>query len=148
MEINVSHKFYIEKYFVKLFIQGKQFIIMNNKQIAIIIIVVVAALYFIGGATNQNCFSINNCNKCWKTTSVIVQNSSDGLCSKQSCLASSDAQKNNAIVDVLLCACGSTRDADLNQKIESAVKDATGYQIDANTFCSQPGLIISKRIYG
>ncbi len=126
---------------------------MNNKQIGIIIIAVILGLYFLGGSLNENCKEINTCKKCWKTTPIIVSNSSDGLCSSSSCLANAEAQKNNAIVDVLLCSCELAKqkqfsDSDLNKKIENTVKDFSGYNINVNTFCSQPSLILSKRVYG
>jgi hypothetical protein len=115
----------------------------------------IAALYVIGGfmgPASQSCSQISVCKACWSTTSLNV---TSDLCPNitSPCEAAPAQQQHNAVVDVLTCACtqakaGDYADTKLNGEIESVLAALTGYDMDTQQFCGNPGLLLSKWRYG
>src|SRR3989338_921756 len=115
-----------------------------------VVIVVVVTLFFLGSGNLDRTISIGNCSAKFATDPVTV--TSDLCGAKKTCVASPESQQNNAVVDVLLCACdkakaGSYADAGLNQGIEGIVSGYYNYTLSAQAFCDQPVLLV-KRSYG
>ena len=109
-------------------------------------------MFVYGLSISEQCREINGCKACWKIMPVTVKSE---LCpnASQPCSADPSLQKYNSMMDMIICACGkadsgSYADTELNSKIESAVKEVTGYTVTASDICSQPGMLLTKRMYG
>ncbi len=115
-----------------------------------VVIVVVVVLFFLGSGNLDKTISVGSCSAKFATEPVTVTSELCGA--KKTCVASPEAQQNNAVVDVLLCACdkaktGSYADAGLNKGIEKVVSGYFNYTLSAQAFCDQPVLLV-KRSYG
>lgn len=114
-----------------------------------VVIVVVIVLFFLGSGNLDKTISIGACSARFATEPVTV--TSDLCGAKKTCVASPEAQQNNAVVDVLLCACEKAKSADyadakLNRDIEGIVSEFYRYSLAARDFCGQPVLLV-KRSY-
>jgi len=117
--------------------------------LAIGIILIVMLIY--GISISEQCTEIDGCKACWKMVAVTLTSE---LCPdpNQSCTAEPYLQQHNALVDMVICACEKAESEDysntaLNNKIESAVKEMTGYTVTASEICEQPGMLLTKRRY-
>lgn len=116
-----------------------------------IALIVFFALFISGFFLSEQQIDVAGCTARWSLLPVSVARSD--LCPAGSCLASSDAQQHNAIVDALLCACSKAKsaqysDAPANKRIEDVVKNFFGYSIGAAEACEQPGVFLTRRSYG
>ncbi len=123
---------------------------MEMRYIILVLAIVVFLLFMIGGTFSDTCASIGQCKACWSNSAYMVDSD---LCTKTGrCLADPVAQQNNAIVDVILCACADAKaigytDATLNRRISEFVALYTSYNISAAEICDQPAMFLAKTAY-
>ncbi len=123
---------------------------MQKRYIMLLVVIVVAIFVYTGNRGVEQTISVDSCSAKFFTEPVTV--TSELCTSGKTCTAGPYEQQNNAVVDVLLCACekakaGNYADAQLNQKIENLVSSFYGYTVTAQSLCDQP-VILSKRNYG
>lgn len=125
---------------------------MKLKYFFAIIVIILFFLVIMGTFFGEECVSIAEFKGCWKIAPIIIKSE---LCPNASipCEAKPEQQQYNAIVDLLLKACEKAKkdnyaDNALNQRIEEVVKNFMGFDISANQLCDQPGMILTKRMYG
>jgi len=124
---------------------------MEPKYLIILVVVIVVILYFVGGIFSENCSTIGNMKACWKTVPVTV--TSQFCPTDEPCIASPEAQQNNAIVGLVLDACAVSKangysDRTISDRIKEVVRDFAGYDLNAQEICDQPGYILAYRGYG
>jgi len=123
---------------------------MEKKFLIAALVLTLFILLGLGSVLSEQCIDVAGCKSCWKTTPAVVQSD---LCGENStCLAQPEDQQNNAIVDVILCACSRAKssqyaDSDMNKKIEELTSQYTRYELTAGEICEQPGLFLTKRSY-
>jgi hypothetical protein len=123
---------------------------MEIKYIALALVIVVFLLFLVGGTFTDTCASIGDCRACWSNGAYMVDSD---LCTETGrCLADPVAQQNNAIVDVILCACSDAKaigytDAALNKRISEFAARYTPYNISAQEICDQPSMFLAKTAY-
>ncbi len=125
---------------------------MKPRYIYLVIVIILITMFVYGLSVSEQCREISGCKACWKIMPVTITSE---LCPNQSqpCSAEPSLQQHNTMVDMIICACGKAEsgsylDAQINSKIESAVKETTGYTVTASEICSQPGMLLTKRMYG
>ena len=126
---------------------------MNLAQKLTVIFIVTLVVLFIMGSLigTDSCSSIGECRACWKTAPTQVMSE---LCPlpNETCTAQPYQMQNNAIVDMVLCACEKAAandysDKEMNARIAEVVKLAFGYEMTAQQVCSDPGMILMKLKY-
>jgi hypothetical protein len=129
---------------------------MRFRYIYLVVIIILIAAFIYGLSISERCTEIDGCKACWKMMPVTVTSE---LCPNpnQSCVAEPYLQQHNALVDMILCACekaeskeyqGTYPNTELNHKIEGVIAVMTNYIVTANEICSQPGMLLTKRMYG
>lgn len=123
---------------------------MQKKYIAATLVIIFFLLLGLGSVLSERCVDIGGCKQCWKNIPTVVESE---LCTEnRTCLAQPADQQNNAIADVLLCACSKAKaagysDQQLNNRIEEVISEFARYDISASEACEQPGLFLVKRSY-
>ncbi|MBI4170453.1 MAG: hypothetical protein HY514_02075 [Candidatus Aenigmarchaeota archaeon] len=123
---------------------------MQKRYILLLVVIVVAIFVYTGNRGVEQAISIDACSARFSTQPVVV--TSDLCVSGKTCTAQPYDQQNNAVVDVLLCACekakaGNYADTQLNERIQSLVSGFYGYAVTAQSLCDQP-VILTRRNYG
>lgn len=123
---------------------------MQKRYILLLLVIILAVFIYTGNRNVEQSISIGSCSASFQTEPVFV---TSPLCANgTSCTASPGDQQNNAVVDVLLCACESAKagnyaDAELNKKIENLTAAFYSYAVAARDLCEQPVLLV-RRQYG
>ncbi|MFC2142967.1 hypothetical protein ACFLQN_01055 [Candidatus Aenigmatarchaeota archaeon] len=122
----------------------------SPKYVGLFIIILLIMLFLLGGVVSDKCIEIGSHTGCWKTTPIRI--SSEYCPTEEECIASPEAQQNNAVVSLLLDACNDAKlddyvDASLNMRINDVLKDFTGYDITAQELCESPGTLLVYRSY-
>lgn len=123
---------------------------MQKRYILLMAVIVFAIFIYTGNRNVEQAISIDGCSAAFSTEPAFV--TSDLCASGKTCVAKPEDRQNNAVVDVLLCACGKAKDAkyadaSLNEKIRSLVSSFYGYPLSAEQLCEQP-VLLAKRNYG
>ena len=128
---------------------------MKFRYIGLTIGIILIAMLIYGLSISGQCAEIDGCKACWKMMPVTVTSE---LCPdpNQPCVAEPYLQQHNALVDMVICACGKAESKEypgtypntaLNRRIESVLKTMTNYTITASEVCEQPGLVLTKIRY-
>lgn len=124
---------------------------MEKRYILLFVAIVLGVLIFFGSSGLDRTVSIGNCTAKFATDPVTV---TSDLCpgKNRTCIAQPADQQNNAVVDVLLCACDRAKsdsysDDSLNSGIATLVSSYFGYNATAQDICDQQA-ILAKRSYG
>jgi hypothetical protein len=125
-------------------------IIMQKRYLLLLAVIVIVILAVYGSRNLDSTISIGDCSAKFSRDPVTV--TSDLCGQNRTCVAQPADQQNNAVVDVLLCACdqakaGNYQDSQLNSKIESLIKEYFGYNITSSSLCDQSA-ILTRRSYG
>ena len=115
--------------------------------IILIAFVVIAFFIFMGGLlAPPNCYSINDCERCWSNTETFK--TSEYCPDGGSCKVVPYIDQHNALIDVLNCACDKASanqyaDATLNSKINSLYSQLGGASTSIEEACDpmNPNLI-------
>lgn len=125
---------------------------MEKKYILLLIVIILAIFLYTGNRFAEQKIEIADCSATFNTDAVTVSSS---LCpaGNTTCVAQPGDQQNNAVVDVVTCACQKAKEedysnAELNSRIGEVVQNFFGYSVSAQQLCEQPGLILVKRSYG
>lgn len=137
---------------LQLFIPSKTKLTMRLTKLLFVLVAILAIIYIFGlTIAPGNCSQIGECKQCWSTEPTNVTSE---LCpSAAPCIASPAQQQHNAVVDVLLCACGVAKDKEysdtnLNKEIETVLSTITEDKaITAKQVCDSTGFL-TKRQYG
>lgn len=103
------------------------------------LLVIVLVLFIVGYFTSRQTIEIDGCTASWTTFSRNV--SSPDCPTNGTCMTVPYVEQHNAFVDVILCACGKTRNDALNKKIVRLYKDMTGIEADADNICGGATLV-------
>lgn len=128
---------------------------MRFRYIYLIIVIILITMFVYGLAISEQCTEIDGCKACWKMMPVTVTSE---LCpnASQPCSAEPYLQQHNALVDMIMCACekaeskeypGTYPNTALNSKIEDVIAVMTNYTVTSSEICSQPGMLLTKRMY-
>ena len=123
---------------------------MQKRYILVVLIIIFGIFLYTGNRNAEQTVSIGDCSGKFYKDNVTV---TSDLCAKgKTCIAKPEDQQNNAVVDVVLCACakaksGNYADASMNGNIENLTKSFFGYTMAAKDLCDQP-VILTKRNYG
>lgn len=122
------------------------------RYIGMAIVFIIMILFMTGGAMNEQCTSIGECNACWKTTPIIIKSE---MCPDptKDCQALPAQQQHNALVDMLVCACTKTKasnyaDGNMNSAIESATREMFGNAVPVQDLCENPANVLVRQQYG
>lgn len=124
------------------------------QKLTVIFMAALVVLFLMGNliGTVDNCSSIGECKACWRTAPTNLMSE---LCPlpNETCTAQPYQMQNNAIVDVVLCACEKASakgysDSDMNTRIAEVYRLAFGYEMTAQQICSDPGTVLMKMDYG
>ena len=122
--------------------------------IAVAIAAVLVVIYIIGATLGSTfftgCASIQELRQCWKLSPDYVD--SDLCTAARPCLAQPEDQQHNALVALLIDACEKSKqddysDQQLVSRIEEVFSSYTGYSIDVQQLCEQPGSVLVFRNY-
>jgi len=124
---------------------------MRFRYIYLIIGIILVAMFIYGLSISEQCTEIDGCKACWKMMPVTV---TSDLCpnASQPCRAEPYLQQHNALVDMIMCACEKAdaqeyANIELNNRIEDVIAVMTNYTVTSSEICSQPGMLLTKRVY-
>jgi hypothetical protein len=123
---------------------------MQKRYILLVVVIIIAIFVYTGNRSVEQTISIDSCSAKFFNYPVTV---TSDLCSNSTtCIAQPYEQQNNAVVDVILCACqkakaGDYADAQMNTKIEDLVSGFFGFTVTARDTCEQQSFL-TRRNYG
>ncbi len=123
---------------------------MQKRYILLLAVIIIGIFVYTGNRNVEQTISIGGCSAKFSSQPVTV---ASDLCSgNRTCTATPYEQQNNAVVDVVLCACGKAKaasygDAAVNARIQEIVSSFYGYSLSAQDICEQQSVLV-KRNYG
>ena len=123
---------------------------MKIRFILLLVVIVFAIFIYTGNRNAEQKIEIDNCSATFYTEPATV--TSDLCATGKTCIAGPYEQQNNAVVDVLLCACEKAKaenyaGGQLNSKIENLAAGFFKKNVTADILCEQQAILV-KLSYG
>ena len=107
---------------------------VNYRNLVLIIIAIIVVLVIVASLLTpiNGCYSIGDCKKCWSWVPVARP-------CNTTCETDPYIEQHNALIDVIICACGKERSTEINgeiEKIYASLYNQTGLVATADSICN------------